>query len=110
MQGSFRNNQISGLMVPMKEGGVMDFYTLVLRKSGGYWVALCLENGLVGQGDTKEGAVEKLKEAIVSFEDVRKSEADIYSAPISIKELHEFLSIEGVEPVLEPFELRAVYA
>jgi len=78
----------------------MDFYTLVLRRSGGYWVALCLENGLVGQGETKEGAVEKLKEAITSFEDVRKSEADIHSAPVSIKELHEFLSIEGIEPVL----------
>ena len=78
----------------------MDFYTLVLRRSGGYWVALCLENGLVGQGETKEGAVEKLKEAIASFEDVRKSEADIHSAPVSIKELHEFLSIEGIEPVL----------
>ena len=88
----------------------MDFYTLVLRESGGYWVALCLENGLVGQGDTKEGAVEKLKEAIVSFEDVRIDEADIYSAPLSVKELHEFLTVEGVEPVLEPFELRAVYA
>ena len=78
----------------------MDFYTLVLRRSGGYWVALCLENGLVGQGETKEGAVKKLKEAIASFEDVRKSEADIHSAPVSIKELHEFLSIEGIEPVL----------
>ena len=51
----------------------MDFYTLVLRRSGGYWVALCLENGLVGQGDTKERAVEKLMEVIASFEDVRKS-------------------------------------
>lgn len=88
----------------------MDFYTLVLRKSGSYWVALCLENGLVGQGNTKEEAVEKLKEAIVSFEEVRKSEADIYSAPLSVKELHEFLTVEGVEPILEPFELRAVYA
>jgi len=88
----------------------MDFYTLVLRKSGAYWVALCLENGLVGQGDTKEEAVGKLKEAIISFEEVRKSETDIYSAPLSVKELHEFLTVEGVEPVLEPFELRAVYA
>ena len=50
----------------------MDFYTLVLRRSGGYWVALCLENGLVGQGETKEGAVEKLKEAITSFEMLEK--------------------------------------
>ena len=74
----------------------MDFYTLVLRRSGGYWVALCLENGLVGQGNTKEGAVEKLKEAIISFEDVRKSKADTYSAPISIKELHEFLTVERI--------------
>jgi len=88
----------------------MDFYTLVLRRSGGYWVALCLENGLVGQGDTKEGAVEKLKEAIASFEDVRKSEADIYSAPVSIKELHEFLTVEAKEPISESFELKAVYA
>jgi len=88
----------------------MDFYTLVLRRSGGYWVALCLENGLVGQGETKEGAVKKLKEAITSFEDVRKSEADIYSAPVSIKELHEFLTVEAKEPILESFELKAVYA
>ncbi len=88
----------------------MDFYTLVLRKSGAYWVALCLENGLVGQGDTKEGAVEKLKDAIVSFEDVRRDQAEIYSAPLSVKELHEFLTVEGAEPILEPFELRAVYA
>ena len=95
----------------MKKGGeVIDFYTLVLRRSGDYWVALCLENGLVGQGDTKEGAVERLKEAIISFEDVRRCEEDIYSAPLSVKELHEFLTVEGVEPVLEPFELRAVYA
>ena len=88
----------------------MDFYTLVLRRSGGYWVALCLENGLVGQGESKEGAVKKLKEAITSFEDVRKSEADIYSAPVSIKELHEFLTVEAKEPILESFELKAVYA
>lgn len=32
----------------------MDFYTTVLRKSGQYWVALCLENGIVGQGATKD--------------------------------------------------------
>lgn len=88
----------------------MDFYTLVLGRRGVYWVALCLENGLVGQGDTKEEAVGKLKEAIISFEEARKSETDIYSAPLSVKELHEFPTVEGVEPVLEPFELRAVYA
>ena len=38
----------------------MDFYTTVLRKSGLYWVALCLENGLAGQGTTKDDVIKKL--------------------------------------------------
>ncbi|BDI18232.1 hypothetical protein ANSO36C_40340 [Nostoc cf. commune SO-36] len=42
----------------------MDFYTTVLPKSAGYWVALCLENGLVGQGINQEAAIKQLKEAI----------------------------------------------
>jgi predicted RNase H-like HicB family nuclease len=93
------------------EGGkTMDFYTMVLRKSGKDWVALCLENGLVGQGISKEESIKKLKEAIESFEDVRKTEEDVYSGPISIKELHEFLTIEGKELVSQSFELRAVNA
>jgi len=88
----------------------MDFYTTVLRKSGTYWVALCLENGLVGQGNTKDDAVAKLKEAIESFEQEYKKESDIYNAPISVKELHEFLTVEGKQPISEEYELRAVYA
>ena len=88
----------------------MDFYTTVLRKSGPYWVALCLENGIVGQGHTKETAVANLKEAIDSIEEVREVDKNIYSAPLSIKELHEFLMVEGLESVLEPLEMRALYA
>jgi predicted RNase H-like HicB family nuclease len=88
----------------------MDFYTMVLRKSGDYWVALCLENGLVGQGVSKEESMVKLREAIDSFEEVRKSEDDVFSAPLSIKELHEFLTVEAQDLVSQPFELRAVYA
>lgn len=88
----------------------MDFYTTVLRRSGGYWVALCLENGLVGQGATKDDAIKKLKEAIECLEEECKKEGDIYNAPISVKELHEFLTVEGKEPILEEYELRAVYA
>lgn len=88
----------------------MDFYAVVLRKSGDYWVALCLENGLVGQGSSKENAIKNLKEAIDSFEEVYKSESDVYSAPLSIKELHEFLTVEGKEPSSESYELKAVYA
>jgi predicted RNase H-like HicB family nuclease len=86
----------------------MDFYTVVLRQSAGYWVALCLENGIVGQGNTQEGAVSKLKEAIDSFEDIYETETNIYKAPLSIKELHEFLTIE--EQNSEIYELRKVYA
>ncbi len=88
----------------------MDFYTCVIRKSGNYWVALCLENGLVGQGDSKEQAIDKLKEAIASFKEVSQEEADVYSSPVSINELHEFLTIEGLEPQYESYELKAVHA
>lgn len=88
----------------------MDFYTILLRKNIDCWIALCLENGLVGQGKTREDAVEKLKEAIESFNEVYKTESDIYTAPISVKELHEFLTSEGKEPTSETYELRAVHA
>jgi predicted RNase H-like HicB family nuclease len=71
----------------------MNFYTLILRKSGNYWIALCIENGIVGQGDSKEDAIRKLKEAVVSVEDALKTESDVYCAPIAMKELHEFLTI-----------------
>ena len=88
----------------------MDFYTVVLRRSGDYWVALCLENGLAGQGVTKENSIEKLKEAIDSFEEIYKTESDVYNAPLSVRDLHEFLTIEGKGPASESYELRAVYA
>ena len=88
----------------------MDFYTSVLRRSGPFWVALCLENGIVGQGHTKETAIAKLKEAIDSIEEVREADRDIYSAQLSIKELHEFLIVEGLEPISEPLEMRTLYA
>ncbi|GAX44652.1 hypothetical protein NIES4075_56710 [Tolypothrix sp. NIES-4075] len=86
----------------------MDFYTVVFRKSTGYWVALCLENGIIGQGNTQETAVNKLKEAIESFEDVYKNDTNIYKSPISIEELHEFLLLEEQDSNI--YELRKVYA
>ena len=80
----------------------MDFYTVILRQSAGYWVALCLENGIVGQGDTQENAISKLKEAIESFEEVYNAEENIYQAPIPISELHEF---EQIEEIIEDYVL-----
>jgi predicted RNase H-like HicB family nuclease len=97
-------------MIDRDGGKPMDFYTMVLRKSGNDWVALCLENGLVGQGMTKEESIKKLKEAIECVEEIKKVEQDVYSAPLSIKELHEFLTIEGKELASQTFELMAVNA
>ena len=88
----------------------MDFWTVVLRKSDNYWVALCLENGVVGQGLTDDDAMRNLKEAVDSLEEVRGFEEDIYNSPISINDLHEFLTIEAPEPISERYELRAIAA
>jgi predicted RNase H-like HicB family nuclease len=71
----------------------MDFYTVVLRQSASYWVTLCLENGLVSQGNTQDDAIAKLKEAIESLQEVYESQEDIYNAPVPVKELHEFLTL-----------------
>ena len=86
-----------------------DFYTVVIRKSAEYWVALCLENGLVGQGNTPEQSIDKLKQAIESFSQVYEAESDIYLSPLAINELHEFLTLEDAE-ASDIYELRKVYA
>lgn len=86
------------------------FNTFVFRKSGRAWVALCLENGLVGQGATKAIAEAKLKEAIASFEDVAQNVEEIYRSPILVRELHEFLTYNTEQPALASYEMRTVYA
>lgn len=86
----------------------MEFYTTVLRRSAGHWVALCLENGLVGQGETKEVAVSNMREAVDSFYEAMRDDPAIQDAPLSIRELHEFLTIEGLEG--QPLEMRTVHA
>jgi len=88
----------------------MSFLTTILRRSGDYWVALCLENGVVSQGFTKEEALIKMREAVASLALAFADDPSLFTAPIAINELHEFLSVEGPEPILETFELRAVYA
>ena len=89
---------------------MQSLYTMVFREHAGVWVVLCLENGLVGQGASKEDASRKLQEAIGSFEEVRKGEEDIYAAPISIRELHEFLTYDTNQPAAGRYELCAMYA
>ncbi|TAF88448.1 MAG: type II toxin-antitoxin system HicB family antitoxin [Oscillatoriales cyanobacterium] len=87
----------------------MDFYTVIIRKSAKYWVALCLENGLVGQGNTPEQSIDKLKQAIESFSEVYEAESNIYFNTLAINELHEFLTLEYAE-ASDTYELRKVYA
>jgi predicted RNase H-like HicB family nuclease len=72
----------------------MDFYTAILRKSSGYWVALCLENGIVGQSETQDDAIAKLKEAIDSVAECLESLPGVCQSPISIAEIDEFLTME----------------
>jgi len=88
----------------------MSLLMAILRRSGDCWVALCLENGVVSQGSTKEEALIKMREAIASLELAFSDDPSLLTAPIAINELHEFLSIEGQEPTLETYELRAVHA
>jgi predicted RNase H-like HicB family nuclease len=73
-------------------------------------VALCLENGVVSQGATKEEALTKMREAIALLNLAFSDDSPLYTAPVPIKELHEFLTLEGREPTLETYELRAVHA
>ena len=75
----------------------MDFYTTVLRQSAGHWVALCLENGVVGQGETQESAMLKLREIIDSLQEVSQSGVELDSTPVPIRELHECLTVEWVQ-------------
>lgn len=62
---------------------------------------MCLENGLVGQGGSTDDAVEKLKEAVVSFQDALKVEKEVYNERISLKDLHEFLYSVGNHQEIE---------
>lgn len=71
---------------------------------------MCLENGNVGQGISKEEAVAKLKEVIESFESICKTDPEVYISPVLIKELHEFLIVEEQAPFEESYELRAMHA
>ena len=70
-----------------------DFGKIIIRRSGDYWVALCLENGVVAQGSTKERAIGKLEEAIGSLERVYRKDRDVCCRQISMKELQEFLTV-----------------
>lgn len=64
-------------------------------------MALGLENGLVGQGGSRDDAVEKLKEALVSFKDVLTADKYVYKKSLSVKDLHDFLCSVGNNQEIE---------
>lgn len=86
------------------------FYTAVLRPYRDVWVGLCLENGISAQGESRDQTMSKLQEAIAALEEARADDPAIHTAPVAIRELHEFLAFEADAPSTEPYELRAVYA
>ncbi|MCI0695833.1 type II toxin-antitoxin system HicB family antitoxin [candidate division KSB1 bacterium] len=69
----------------------MKYYTAVLKKSGKQFVALCLELGVVGSGNTRPKAMQSLRDAIVSYLDYAAEAGLPETRPIAINELHEFL-------------------
>ena len=75
-------------------------YTIVLKKSSGQVVSLCLENMVVGCGKTKNEAIENIKEAILSYMDSMEEGMSL-ERPVPLDLLHEFLS-EGEEDIGQP--------
>jgi predicted RNase H-like HicB family nuclease len=69
----------------------MKNYTAILKKSGKQFVALCLELGVVGSGDTRPKAIQSLRDAIASYLDYAAEAGLPEMRPIAINELHEFL-------------------
>ncbi|MBD1811016.1 hypothetical protein NDA07_27240 [Microcoleus vaginatus DQ-U2] len=88
---------------------MLDFYTVIIRKSADCWFFLCLENRLVGQGNTPEQSIDKLKQASELFSEIYESQSDVYLSPFSINELHDFLTLEEAE-ASDTYELRKIYA
>jgi len=69
----------------------MKNYTAVLKRSDRQFVALCLELGVVGSGNTRPQALKSLQEAIDSYLDYAVETGLPESRPVAIQQLHEFL-------------------
>ncbi|MEW6104387.1 MAG: hypothetical protein AB1630_11340 [bacterium] len=76
-------------------------YTIVLKRSEGQYVALCLELMVVGCGDTKEEAMATIKDAICSYLDATEEGMEA-TRPVPLEILHDFLKDEEEEPYIMP--------
>ena len=69
-------------------------YTIVLKKSSGQVVSLCLENMVVGCGKTKNEAIENIKEAILSYMDSMEEGMSL-ERPVPLDLLQEVDQVVG---------------
>lgn len=69
----------------------MKYYTAILKKSGKQFVALCLELGVVGCGNTRPQAMQSLRAAIDSYIDYAGEVGLPETRPVAIQQLHEFI-------------------
>jgi predicted RNase H-like HicB family nuclease len=77
-----------------KRNITMKNYTAVLKKSGKQFVALCLELGVVGCGNTRAKAMQSLRAAVESYLDYAAEAGLPEARPVAIQELHEFLFLD----------------
>jgi len=71
----------------------MELFTCLVKKEGNQYASLCIELDIASCGDTKEEAVEGLKNAIEAYLDYMISEGrerEIHR-PVPIKEIKAFL-------------------
>ena len=80
----------------------MKQYTILLKKSGGQWVSLCLEMMVAGSGKTRNKAIESVKEAIECYITAMDSEGLSSDRPVPLNVLHRFLA--GEEQDLSPVD------
>ncbi|MEW5767193.1 MAG: type II toxin-antitoxin system HicB family antitoxin [bacterium] len=75
-------------------------YTIVLKKSQAYYVSLCLELMVAGCGQTKEEAIESVRDAIYSYLDSYEEGMPL-ERPVPLDLLHEFLGEEDEKDEVE---------
>lgn len=69
----------------------MKNYTAVLKKSGNQFVALCLELGVVGCGQTRSEAMRCLESAIESYQEYATEVGLPETRPVAMNEVEKFL-------------------
>ena len=86
----------------------MDLFTAIVRTTAQGFFALCLENGLLVLAESEQLALEKLQASLVSWAQALESAEITQSQPLAIKELHEFLTLDGTNPLDHAYNLHTL--